>query len=86
MRIGLRDVFRLLRLSNDCKTEYISGKAKASYKVIQRPVWNLYKQPMCFKSSWFQTHENNFFFFQNSQALLDIQTPWSLSSKHESKL
>lgn len=38
MRIGLRDVFRLLRLSNDCKTEYISGKAKASYKVIQRPV------------------------------------------------
>ena len=50
MRIGLRDVFRLLRLSNDCKTEYISGKAKASYKVIQRPVWNLYKQPTCFKS------------------------------------
>ena len=38
MRIGLRDVFRLLRLSNDCKTEYIYGKAKASYKVIQRPV------------------------------------------------
>ena len=31
-------VFRLLRLSNDCKTEYISGKAKASYKVIQQPV------------------------------------------------
>lgn len=31
IRIGLRDVFRLLRLSNDCKTElwYISGKAKA---------------------------------------------------------
>lgn len=38
MRVGHRDVFRLLRVSNDCKTEYVSGKAKASYKVVQLPV------------------------------------------------